>query len=288
MVASMTAFARHEDSGDWGQVVWEMRSVNHRYLDLTLRLPEELRALENNVREHIGAVVKRGKVDCQLRFTSTISGLGEICINDAVAANVVQALERVAGTLHNPAPVSALEILRWPGVIMDTPTDLEHLREPLLASLDATLELFLDTRRREGDKLRQMLLQRCDGMAEQIGLMRTQLPQILAALLERLRSRVQELSSEIDAGRIEQEMLLMTQKLDVAEEMDRLEAHLQEFRHILDSDKPIGRRLDFLLQEMNREANTLGSKSTHTEGSKVCVELKVLIEQMREQIQNIE
>ena len=288
MVASMTAFARHEDSGDWGQVTWELRSVNHRYLDLSLRLPEELRALENAIREHIGARIKRGKVDCQLRFTSTTTGLGEITINDSVAANVVRAIERIAGTLQNPAPIPALEILRWPGVIMDTPTDLDHLREPLLESLDSTLDLFLETRRREGDKLRRILLERCDGIAGQIDLMRTQLPGILDALLERLRGRVKDLADEVDEGRIEQEMLLLTQKLDVAEEMDRLEAHLQEFRHILDSDKPIGRRLDFLLQEMNREANTLGSKSTHTEGSKVCVELKVLIEQMREQIQNIE
>ncbi len=288
MVASMTAFARHEDSGDWGQAIWEMRSVNHRYLDLTLRLPEELRALENAIREHISARVKRGKLDCQLRFSSTVAGLGEIAINDAVATNVVRAVEHIAGILREPAPVSSLEILRWPGVIMDTPTDLDPLRGPLLESLDATLAQFLETRRREGDKLRNLLLERCDGMAGQIDLMRAQLPGILDALLERLRARVRDLATEVDEGRIEQEMLLLTQKLDVAEEMDRLEAHLQEFRHILASDQPMGRRLDFLLQEMNREANTLGSKSSHSEGSKVCVELKVLIEQMREQIQNIE
>jgi len=288
MVASMTAFARHEDSGDWGQAIWEMRSVNHRYLDLTLRLPEELRALENAIREHISARVKRGKLDCQLRFSSTVAGLGEIAINDAVATNVVRAVEHIAGILREPAPVSSLEILRWPGVIMDTPTDLDPLRGPLLESLDATLAQFLETRRREGDKLRNLLLERCDGMAGQIDLMRAQLPGILDALLERLRARVRDLATEVDEGRIEQEMLLLTQKLDVAEERDRLEAHLQEFRHILASDQPMGRRLDFLLQEMNREANTLGSKSSHSEGSKVCVELKVLIEQMRVQIQNIE
>jgi len=265
-----------------------MRSVNHRYLDLSLRLPEELRALENNIREHIGAVLKRGKVDCQLRFSSTASGLGEIRVNDAVAENLIQAAERIASSMQNPAPISTLDVLRWPGVLLDTPTELDHLRAPLLESLDTTLGQFMETRRREGGKLRQLLLDRCDGMNTQITQMRIQLPAILDALRERLRGRVQELLNEVDEGRIEQEMLLLTQKLDVAEEMDRLETHLQEFRRVLDADKPIGRRLDFLLQEMNREANTLGSKSTHTEGSNVCVELKVLIEQMREQIQNIE
>ena len=286
MIVSMTAFGRQEDTGDWGNAIWEIKSVNHRYLDISIRMPEELRQMENKVREAIAAKVKRGKIDCILRYTNETGQESELQVDEAYAARVIRAAENLAITA--PAALNPLDILRWPGVLNKTGLDPAQIETPLLALLDETLDLLLATRRREGEKINTMLSERCDACAEQITALRPRLPEIVSAIRERYLGRAQELSAELDRDRLEQEMLILSQKMDVAEELDRLEAHLGEVRRVLKERQPVGRRLDFLMQEMNREANTLGSKSAGIAMSNTSVELKVIIEQMREQIQNVE
>ena len=285
MVASMTAFARREDTGEWGHAVWEIRTVNHRYLDISIRLPEELRVLEGEVRECISARLKRGKVECSLRFNSE-SVAGNLNVNTGLIEKIIQA----AGDLpvNKPAPINPVDILRWPGVIDKNTPDLEQLGKSLIALLDQTLEDLLETRRREGEKISEMIETRCDLSLQQVRRIREIIPDIIASTSDRHVARVREIGIELDNGRLEQEISLLSQKLDVAEELDRLETHTLEVKRVLTDAEPVGRRLDFLMQEMNREANTLGSKSAHIDTSNASIELKVLIEQMREQIQNIE
>ena len=285
MVASMTAFARLEDSGEWGHAVWEIRTVNHRYLDISIRLPEELRALETSVREQVSIKLKRGKVECNLRYDAD-SATGDISINAELAEKIIQAARGLP--IEGPAPINPLDLLRWPGVIDKNAPDLERLDNPVITLLDKALENILHNRHREGEKIEQMITKRCDLSLHQLGQIRDKVPEIIAVMRERHLARVQELGIELDNGRLEQEIALLTQKLDVAEELDRMETHINEVKRILTGTEPIGRRLDFLMQEMNREANTLGSKSAHIDTSNASIELKVLIEQMREQIQNIE
>jgi uncharacterized protein (TIGR00255 family) len=286
MTASMTAFSRLEESGSWGQAIWEIRTVNHRYLDMAIRLPEELRMLENAVREHISAKIKRGKVDCNLRFEANDSSAGKVPVNKVLAEKLIQAAESLP--IKEPAPVNPLDILRWPGVIERESLDIESLGKALLTTLDNSLQLLLDTRQREGEKLKTMLLDRCQAASLQVHQFRDKLPEIILKIRERYIKRANELQVELDQDRLEQEMLILAQKMDVAEELDRLDTHIEEVKRVLNENIPVGRRLDFLMQEMNREANTLGSKATNVDMSNVSVELKVLIEQMREQIQNIE
>jgi len=282
----MTAFGRVEYATDWGNAIWEVRTVNHRYLEMMVRLPEELRMLEPKVRAGIAGKLKRGKVDCTLRFEQGDQGGDSLPINRELAQKVIDAA--AALPLPDAAPVNAIDILRWPGVIGRGSVDMEAITGALLKQLDETLAIIVDTRRREGEKIHAMLTERCDSAGEQVRAMRELLPRIMDGIRERYLGRAQEHQVELDYERLEQEMLLLAQKLDVAEELDRLEAHIHEVRRVLDQDEPVGRRLDFLMQEMNREANTLGSKSASIESSNTSVELKVLIEQMREQIQNIE
>ena len=285
MVASMTAFARREDTGEWGHAVWEIRTVNHRYLDISIRLPEELRVLEGEVRERISARLKRGKVECNLRFNSE-SAAGDFNVNTGLIEKIIQASADLPVT--RPAPINPVDILRWPGVIDTNTPDLEQLGTSLIALLDQTLEDLLDTRRREGGKISEMIETRCDLSLLQVHRIREIIPDIIASTSDRHVARVREIGIELDNGRLEQEISLLAQKLDVAEELDRLETHTLEVKRVLTDTEPVGRRLDFLMQEMNREANTLGSKSAHIDTSNASIELKVLIEQMREQIQNIE
>jgi uncharacterized protein (TIGR00255 family) len=288
MIASMTAFARQESEGEWGRAVWEVRSVNHRYLEISLRMPENLRHLETKVRELVGKRLNRGKVDCSLRF-ETITRAGEtLSINQDLARQISAACKEISPLLANPAPVNPLDVLRWPGVIVEKATDPEAINTPILDLLNSSLDTLIEARQREGAKLSDIIQQRCSASIEQVDKLRVIYPEILAAYRERLLEKTRELSTALSEDRLEQEMLLLAQKLDVAEELDRLDTHLHEMERVLKDKKPVGRRLDFLLQEMNREANTIGSKSTHTEGTNTSVELKVLIEQMREQIQNIE
>lgn len=288
MIASMTAFGRSEVNADVGNIIWEIRTVNHRYLEISLRLPEELRLLESSIREHIPSRISRGKVDCTLRFEPSIQGNNSLPVNKELINALLESANQISADIPDPASVNPIDILRWPGVINRETPDPEVVGGPLLQELDKTLDIVLETRQREGEKLKAILLERCDA-AEQIVLnIKNRIPEILISLRDRLLTRAQELLIELDEERLEQEVLLLAQKYDVAEEMDRLETHIKEVRRVLDSEEPVGRRLDFLMQELNREANTLGSKAAHYDCSKASVDLKVLIEQMREQIQNIE
>lgn len=285
MVSSMTAFARLEDSGEWGHAVWEIRTVNHRYLDISIRLPEELRVLESGVRERISDRLKRGKVECNLRYDAD-STLDKIAVNARLSEKIIQASRSLP--VDNPAPLNPVDILRWPGVIEKNTPDLEQTGACLLILLDKALQDIVENRRREGQKTGRMIEDRCDLALQQVMEMRAKVPDIIAALSERHLERSRELDIELDNGRLEQEIALLSQKLDVDEELDRLETHVNEVKRVLAETEPMGRRLDFLMQEMNREANTLGSKSAHIDTSNASIELKVLIEQMREQVQNIE
>jgi len=288
MIRSMTAFARKENQGEWGSLQLELRSVNHRYLELSPRLPEELRSLEPAVRERVGARLGRGKVDCNVRYQPPQTASGELALNIELVKQLAHASREVDNIIYNPAPVNSLEVMRWPGVLEAPGVDEEQLQVALLGLLDQALDEMNANREREGEKLQGIILQRCDAIEAVVTQVRQRLPEILAALRQRLEDRLGELKQELDPARLEQEMVLLTQKLDVDEEMDRLATHVEEVRRVLQADEPVGRRLDFLMQELNREANTLGSKSVDNETTKASVELKVLIEQMREQIQNIE
>lgn len=288
MIASMTAFGRREAKGDWGRAVWEIRSVNHRYLEVNLRLPEDLRTLESTVRERIAAQIGRGKIDCTLRFDAEEATTTELIINQDLAQKLLHACETIGAGQPGYTPPAPIDILRWPGVIQRDPPDPEALRQPLLDLLDETLHSVVDTRKREGEKLAAMVIDRCNNAMTIVGELQQRLPEIMDSLRQRLTRRADELKIEIERERLDQELLLLAQRFDVAEELDRLVTHLNEITRVLDKGGPVGRRLDFLMQELNREANTLGSKTAHLDYSNTAVELKVLIEQMREQIQNIE
>jgi uncharacterized protein (TIGR00255 family) len=288
MIHSMTAFARREGETPWGVLVWELRTVNHRYLEISPRLPEDFRVLESQVRDRISAALQRGKVDCQLRFQSLAQQSPDFALNKELISRLVTATAEVDRMLDQPAAVNALDILRWPGVIQAPQPDYEQLAAAALKILDEALAELSATRAREGAKLKELILQRCQGVAAQAAAAGQRLPEVRARLREKLTARLAEVKAELDPMRIEQEMVLLAQRLDVEEELDRLAAHLAEVKRILNQPGPAGRRLDFLMQELHREANTLGSKSGDVETTRASMEMKVLIEQMREQVQNIE
>lgn len=288
MINSMTAFARRERGTAWGTLVWELRSVNHRYLEIAPRLPEELRVLEAPLRERVAAATQRGKIDCQLRWQAATQQSVEFAIDGELAKRVVTAAAEIDAMLRHPASVSAFEVLRWPGVVQSTPPDVEQLSAAALALLDEALAELTATRAREGAKLKELVTQRCDAVAAQAAQARQRLPEVRARFRDKLLARLAEVKAELDPQRVEQEMVLLSQRLDVEEELDRLDAHLGEVRRVLGQPGAVGRRLDFLMQELHREANTLGSKSADVETTRISVEMKVLIEQMREQVQNIE
>ena len=288
MIHSMTAFARKDRQGDWGTAAWELRSVNHRYLELALRLPEPLRDLEGSVRERVRARLQRGKVDCVLRFQAGDAAAAQISVNLPLATQLAHASREVDALLYNPAPVSAMDLLQWPGVLRVAETDLERVSAEVLSLLEVALAELVATRQREGEQLRELIRERLQAVLAEVVAVRARLPEVLSAQRERLLARLGELKAELDPMRLEQEMVLLAQRVDVAEELERLEAHVAEVRRVLEAGGAAGRRLDFLMQELNREANTLGSKSQDSETTRSAVELKVLIEQMREQIQNIE
>ena len=280
----MTAFGCDKEAGEWGSMTLEIRTVNHRYLDMSIRLPDELRVLETAFREEIQKLINRGKVDCTLRLD--LEELDTSMLNSDMAEKLIQ----LAGSLpiDNPQQINPVDILRIPGVINKTRPDVDILAGPVKSLLKKTLNLVVEARKREGKKIREMLLDRCEAVANQIIFVRARLPEIILGLRTRYQQRLKEILAEPDNARLEQEILMLTQKMDVAEELDRLEMHITEVKRVLDQDEPVGRRLDFLMQEMNREANTLASKSVNIDTSNSSIELKVLIEQMREQIQNIE
>lgn len=288
MLKSMTAFSRQEAVTSFGTTVWEIRSVNHRYLDLSIRLPEDLRSIESQVREQLNARLSRGKVEASLRFKPAADMGGEIVVNEALARQITDAAGEVQGLLGDSQPLSAMEVLRWPGVVSQAETDLGPLQKEVLSLLSVTIDDYLATRGREGEKTAGMLRERCDGIEQIVANVKDLRPQALERQRAKLISRIEDLKTEHDNNRLEQELVYVAQRLDVDEELDRLTAHISELRDILERDEPVGRRLDFLVQEFNREANTLGSKSADAATTSLSVDLKVLIEQMREQIQNIE
>ncbi|MDN3516913.1 YicC/YloC family endoribonuclease [Aquisalimonas lutea] len=287
MARSMTAFDRRETRADWGRLSWELRSVNHRYLDVHPRLPEELRGLEPEVRERIGQRLARGKVECTLRFEPAVAASG-VQVNWDYVDQLLAATRELNVRLHGAASIPATDFLRMPGVVVDTRPDLEPVQAAALSLLDEALEGFVATREREGERLAAMIRDRAEQLASIAATIRDRLPELNQRWREKLEARLAELEQPADPGRLEQELVYVAQRADVAEELDRLEAHVQEIAEVLGRSEPIGRRLDFLMQELNREANTLGSKSAALETTNASVDMKVLIEQMREQIQNLE
>ena len=286
--ASMTAFARHEAGAHWGALTWELRSVNHRYLDIALRLPEELRSLEPRIRELINARLARGKVDGTLRFQPSETAAAAIEMNAEQVQRLLAAADDLRSHTPDVAALRAIDVLRWPGVIKAAPLDVESLGAAALEALSATLAELVATRNREGARLQEFMLARLQSMEEMAGKAKELFPEAARLFRERLEARLKEVKTQLDPARLEQEIVLFAQKADVTEEIDRLTAHFAEIRRVFAQPGPAGRRLDFLMQELNREANTLSSKSTDTRLTNVAVELKVLIEQMREQVQNIE
>jgi uncharacterized protein (TIGR00255 family) len=290
MIRSMTGFARAERDAAWGSVAWELRSVNHRYLETGLRLPEELRALETRFRQQVAARLKRGKVDCTLRVGWTAAGDRELALDLELAARVAEAAESIRGRVGALAPPGTMDLLRWPGVVREQERDLEPVAELAADALAQALDELDAARHREGERLAVALADRCDAIAALVAQVRAALPAIRAGLRSRLLERLGTLDLEVEPQRLEQELAIQLGKMDVDEELDRLASHIAEVRRILaaGADEANGRRLDFLMQEFNREANTLGSKSVDSETTRIAVELKVLIEQMREQVQNVE
>lgn len=288
MVLSMTSFARRERETEFGSLRWELRSVNHRYLDVSMRMPEELRALEPRVREAVAARLNRGKVEVGLRLNTGSEQARDFTVDEELVKRLVKAMDEVGHMITNPERVSPLEMLRWPGVMQQEEPDREPLYQAVIQLLDEALDDMLDSRQREGDKLKAVILQRCDAIDALVVQVRECLPGLREALRTKLVERLGELAEQLDTGRLEQEIALLAQKMDVDEEVDRLTGHVAEVRAVLERDEPVGRRLDFLMQELNREANTLASKSVDAEVTRISVDLKVLIEQIREQVQNIE
>lgn len=288
MPHSMTGFARLETQYPWGHLICEIRTVNHRYLEPGLRLSDALRSLEPGLRDRLRTQLGRGKVDVVLAFKpDEASGLSTD-FNHDLARDLVRMVEQVNQLAANPAPVNALEILRWPGVLKARELNQELLEQEAMGLFERTLKQLLDNRAREGAELANLIEQRLQAITEQVVEVRTRLPELAAQQQEKIRARLEVLNADIDEDRLAQELVYLAQKSDAAEELDRLTAHIVEVRRTLQQKEPIGRRLDFLMQELNREANTLSSKSTASSNTQAAVDMKVFIEQMREQVQNIE
>ncbi|MBS7662549.1 YicC family protein [Pseudomonas lalucatii] len=287
MIHSMTAFARAEQAGPNGTLSWELRSVNHRYLEPHLRLPEAFRDLEGAVREALRQGLSRGKVECTLRFAEDNAGK-PLQLDRERAAQLVAAAESVAALIQQPAPLNPLEVLAWPGVLVADAADPQALNKTALSLFNQALGELKNGRGREGAELAKLLNERLDGILAEVAALRELVPQMLEAQRQKVLERCAEMQVELDPQRLEQELVLLAQKSDVAEELDRLATHVGEVRRVLKAGGAAGRRLDFLMQELNREANTLGSKAFDPRSTQAAVNLKVLIEQMREQVQNIE
>jgi len=288
MMLSMTAFSRQPLEGDWGSLTWEIRSVNHRYLESSVRLPEPFRSLESKVRDSLRKKLARGKVECQLRYQAAAPEQSELQLNEALIDRLLSANKEISVKLGGPTELNGIDILRWPGVIKDETADSTELESAALKLFEQALDELIANRQREGEAIKAMLEQRIDAIRKIVVAVRGKMPDILAAQRQTMIDKITDLKAELDATRIDQEVALLAQKADVAEELHRLDSHLEECARVIGTKGPKGRRLDFLMQELNREANTLSSKSLVADTTLSAVELKVLIEQMREQIQNIE
>ncbi len=290
MIASMTGFARRERAGPFGTLVCEIRSVNHRFLDATLRLPpDSCRALETELRQTLSRQLKRGKIDATLQQRAQPgAGGAALEIDQAALARLLARVHELSAAVPQRSQVDLIELLRFPGVLREDSTDSEALFQAVRALFAETLTELALARAREGERLAALIEQRCATLAGMIEALRARLPEVHAHIRQSFQERLRELAAQIDQGRVEQEILLMLQRCDVAEELDRLSFHIEETLRTLNGGEPSGRRLDFLMQEFNREANTLSSKSQDLETTRAAVEMKVIIEQMREQVQNIE
>ncbi len=288
MLHSMTGFARESVETGIGTLTWEIRAVNHRYLDVLFKLPDDLRPKEQLLRQQASATLSRGKVECALYFRRAVNQETELQLDTDLVELIGHRISELTAKLPNVAAANPIEILRWPGVVLQTELDTGPLFENASALLDTALGALNTMRASEGERIAEMLNSRCTDIEEISASVRRRMPEVLAATRARQKERIEKLSVEADPARLELEIALVAQKLDVDEELDRLESHLVEIRDAIGGQKPVGRRLDFLMQELNREANTLGSKSADSETTKAAVDLKVLIEQMREQIQNVE
>lgn len=290
----MTAFARLEQQEECGNLSWELRSVNNRYLDISLKIPEELKAIEETLRTTLRKRVGRGKVECVVRYKPNSSG-NNFEIDNNVLDQVISAIENVNNKLDykidSKTKIDPVSILNWNGIVKSvksSPEESKVLHQLTISGLNSLVDDFLDSRANEGQSLKVLIEQRCSSATDIVSSVRKRIPEVISAIKDKLQSKAQELAVEFDSIRLEQELVLLAQKIDVDEELDRVDTHLAEVKKILNSGGQVGRKLDFLMQELNREANTLGSKSADIETTQASVELKVLIEQMREQIQNIE
>ena len=288
MVYSMTAFARSELSTEQGSLVWELRSVNHRYLEVALRLPEAFRDLEGPLRERLRKQLARGKLECTLRFNPSSETSQTLSLNQPLVDQLIAAAGQLNARLDNPAPINPLELLAWPGVLAGGEAQQSDLVKQADQLFNEALEQLKQSRAREGAELRALIEERLHNMTDRVATLREMMPSLLEAHRQKLIDRFHEAQLELDNTRLEQELVILAQKIDVAEELDRLTTHINETRNVLDSKGAIGRRLDFLMQEFNREANTLGSKAIDVRSTQAAVDMKVYIEQMREQVQNIE
>ncbi|HKQ84181.1 MAG TPA: YicC/YloC family endoribonuclease [Steroidobacteraceae bacterium] len=284
----MTGFARRERQGPWGTLICELRTVNHRYLEISSRLPEDLRAVDPELRQLIGAALRRGKVDATITFKPTAGNIRELQVDIAIVQAVIERLRAIQIQIGDPEPIKAIDVLRWPGAVKEAEQDSSPILQEALELLGEALTALNEMRAREGERIREMLLQRCAAMQSQVAIVKARLPEISQRLRARVLDRIAQLQVTPAMDRLEQELAILAQRMDVDEELDRLGSHLTEIASALDSNEPAGRRLDFLMQELNREANTLSSKSQDVETTRAAVDMKVIIEQMREQIQNIE
>ncbi|MFP1839779.1 YicC/YloC family endoribonuclease [Lonsdalea quercina] len=287
MIRSMTAYARREIKGEWGSAAWELRSVNQRYLETYIRLPEQFRSLEPVVRERIRNRLTRGKIECNLRFELDPRAQGSLIMNERLAKQLVEAAKWVK-MQSDEGEINPVDVLRWPGVMAAEEQDLDAISAELMQALNAALDDFIAARESEGNALKALIEQRLAGVSAEVAKVRAHMPNILQWQREKLVSKLEDAQVQLENNRLEQELVLMAQRVDVAEELDRLEAHVKETYKILNKHEAVGRRLDFMMQEFNRESNTLASKSINADITASAIELKVLIEQMREQIQNIE
>ncbi|AXF78160.1 YicC family protein [Erwinia tracheiphila] len=287
MIRSMTAYARHEVKDEWGCAAWELRSVNQRYLESYIRLPEQFRGLEPVIRERIRNRLTRGKIECNLRFDCSPHAQSKLVLNEKLAIQLVQAANWLK-MQSDEGEINPVDILRWPGVMSAEEHNLDLISSELLKALDVALDNFIASRETEGLALKTLIEQRLKGVSTEVEKVRSHMPDVLKWQRERLISKFEEVQVQLDSNRVEQELIMLAQRVDVAEELDRLTAHVKETYNILNKNEAVGRRLDFMMQEFNRESNTLASKSINADITASAIELKVLIEQMREQIQNIE
>ncbi|GLR76362.1 YicC/YloC family endoribonuclease [Aliivibrio sifiae] len=287
MIYSMTAYARREVKGDWGTAVWEIRSVNQRYLETYFRMPEQFRGLEPVLRERFRKRLARGKVECHLRFEANNAASSELRINEDLARQVIKAAQWVK-TKSGEGGINPFQVLQWQGVMEAPEQDFDSINKELLAEFELAVNDFVEARASEGENMKALIVQRLDAITEEAAKVRARMPEILEWQRNRLLTKFEDAKIELDSSRVEQELILLAQKSDVAEELDRLDSHVKETTNVMKKGGACGRKLDFMMQEFNREANTLASKSISTDVTASGVELKVLIEQMREQIQNIE